>query len=85
MKGTTVASNVHDPVAALPAPDRVPGSDLVLAVTLSANVDHRSLDRGRLLIAVPFDLGPGILSLTERYFYFAKFESLKNKLLRITI
>ena len=42
---------VHDPVAALSAPDSVPGSDLVLAVTLAADVDHRSLHL-RVLVSV---------------------------------
>ena len=32
---------IHDPVAALPAPDGVPRPDLVLVVALAADVDHR--------------------------------------------
>lgn len=32
---------VHDPVAALPAPNGVPRPDLVLVVALAADVDHR--------------------------------------------
>ena len=50
---------VHDPVAALSAPDGVPWSDLVLAVALSADVDHRGLHRSRLLIALHFDFCSG--------------------------
>ena len=45
---------VHDPVAALSAPDSVPGSDLVLAVTLATDVDHRSLHL-RFLVSIHDD------------------------------
>ena len=43
---------VHDPVAALPAPDGVPRSDLVLGVALTADVDHRGLGLGGFLISL---------------------------------
>ena len=43
---------VHDPVAALPAPDGIPGSDLILAVALPADVDHGSLRLSSLLVSM---------------------------------
>ena len=43
---------VHDSVAALPAPDGVPRSDLVLGVALTADVDHRGLGLGGFLISL---------------------------------
>ena len=43
---------VHNSVAALPAPDGVPGSDLVLAVALATDVDHRGLHLPRILVSL---------------------------------
>ncbi len=45
--GAYLALLVHDPVAALPASDGVLGPNLVLAMTLVANVDHWCFNSGR--------------------------------------
>ena len=43
---------VHDPVAALPAPDGVPRSDLVFSVALTADVDHWGLGLAGFLVGL---------------------------------
>ena len=43
---------IENSVAALSASDGVSGPDLVLAVTLSANVDHGSLSLACLLVSL---------------------------------